>query len=57
MVFVALVILTLAVVALCAWTSRDQATVARSLPCSTDRLGLRDPRDAPYGPAGSPGPG
>lgn len=57
MVFVALVILTLAVVALCAWTSRDQATVARSLPCSTDRLGLRDPGDAPYGPAGSPGPG
>jgi len=57
MVFVALVILTLAVVALGAWASREQSTVARSLPCSTDRLGLRDPRDAPYGPAGSPGPG
>ena len=50
MVFVALVVLTLAVVALGAWTSRRQTTTDRTLPCSTDRLGIRDPRDVPYGP-------
>ena len=50
MVYVALVILTLAVVALGAWAGRRQTRMDRTLPCSTDRLGIRDPRDVPYGP-------
>ena len=50
MVFVVLVLFTLAVVALGAWAGRRQTRVAPTLPCSTDRLGIREPRAAPYGP-------
>ena len=50
MVFVALIVFTLAVVALGAWAGRRPTQAAPTLPCSTDRLGIRDPRAAPYGP-------
>ena len=53
MLYVVLVVLTLAVVALGAWTVRRQARMERTLPCSNDRLGIRDPRDLPYGPPSS----
>ena len=50
MVYVALVLFTLAVVALAAWASRTQVRTDVTLPCSTERLGIREPHDAPYGP-------
>ncbi len=53
MVFVGLVVLTLAVVALGAWAARRQALMDPTLPRSNDRLGIRDPRDLPGGPPSS----
>ncbi len=54
MVYVAVVLFTLAVVALGAWTARREGrTETALLPCSTDRLGSRDARDVPYGPPSS----
>ncbi|WP_432479725.1 hypothetical protein [Nocardioides sp. GXQ0305] len=54
MVYVALVLFTLAVVALGAWAVRRQACPDDTLlPCSTERLGIRDIRDVPFGPPSS----
>ena len=50
MVYVALVLFTLAVIALAAWAARTQVPTEVTLPCSTERLGIREPHDAPYGP-------
>ena len=54
MVYVAVVLITLAVAALGAWAARREGyTESAPLPCSTDRLGIRDLRDVPYGPPSS----
>ena len=53
MVYVALVLFTLAVVALGAWAARRETPTDATLPCSIDRLGIRDPRDVLHGPPSS----
>jgi hypothetical protein len=49
-VYVAVVLVSLAVVAVAAWAARSQVPSDVTLPCSTERLGIREPHDAPYGP-------
>ena len=50
MVYVALVLVALALTALGAWAARRPTHTGAPLPCSTDRLGIREPRVEPYGP-------
>ena len=50
MVYVVLVLFALALVALGAWAARRPGPTDSTLPCSTDRLGIREPRVEPYGP-------
>lgn len=50
MVLVALVLFTLLVVALGAWTGRRQHRMDYSMQSANHRLGIHDPRDTPYGP-------
>ena len=54
MVYVAVVLFTLALVALGAWTARRESRIDPTLlPCSNDRLCSRDPHDMPFGPPSS----
>ena len=54
MVYVAVVLFTLALVSLGAWVvRRESCGDPPLLPCSNERLGIREPHDALYGPPSS----